>query len=62
MTRSRIQWCRECDAPTLHDDCPRCGAKAVNPLPPRYSPDDPYGKYRRELKRRTRKEQEAEAS
>lgn len=56
MTRSRIQWCRACDAPTLKVQCPKCGAATVNPLPPKYSPEDPYGKYRRELKRRQKEE------
>jgi H/ACA ribonucleoprotein complex subunit 3 len=56
VTRSRIQWCRACDAPTLKDTCAQCGAVTVNPLPPKFSPEDPYGKYRRELKRRTKEE------
>ena len=34
------------------------GEKAVNPLPPKFSPDDAYGKYRREVKERERKEKD----
>ena len=28
----------------------KCGSKAINPKPPKYSPDDPYGNYRRKAK------------
>jgi len=27
-----------------------CGNKTANPKPPKYSPDDPYGAYRRRAK------------
>ncbi len=30
----------------------KCPQEAVAPLPPKYNPDDKYGKYRREAKRR----------
>jgi rRNA maturation protein Nop10 len=29
---------------------------AVSPRPPKYSPEDPYGKYRRQAKEQERKE------
>jgi len=37
---------------TLGDDCPACGAPAVNSAPPPFSPADPYGAYRRRARRR----------
>jgi rRNA maturation protein Nop10 len=33
--------------------CPACGVAAKNPLPPKYSPEDPYAVYRRRLRRLT---------
>jgi len=43
--------CSSCGRYTLKDRCPDCGGEIVSPHPPRFSPDDPYGKYRRQLKR-----------
>lgn len=37
---------------TLGDDCPACGAPAVNSAPPPFSPEDRYGEYRRRARRR----------
>ena len=39
---------------TLGETCPDCGAEAVNSAPAPYNPEDPYGEYRRALKRRER--------
>ncbi|WP_225333973.1 RNA-protein complex protein Nop10 [Halomicrobium urmianum] len=39
---------------TLAESCPDCGAEAVNSAPAPYNPADPYGEYRRALKRRER--------
>jgi H/ACA ribonucleoprotein complex subunit 3 len=39
---------------TLGDDCPACGAPAVNSAPAPFDPTDSYGEYRRALKRRNR--------
>ncbi|MGM0591642.1 MAG: RNA-protein complex protein Nop10 [Halobacteriota archaeon] len=39
---------------TLSDTCPRCGSEAVNSAPAPFNPNDPYGEYRRALKRRAR--------
>ncbi|MFC6722775.1 RNA-protein complex protein Nop10 [Halobacteriaceae bacterium SHR40] len=39
---------------TLGTECPACGNPAVNSAPAPFSPDDPYGEYRRALKRRNR--------
>ncbi|HYS71694.1 MAG TPA: RNA-protein complex protein Nop10 [Thermoplasmata archaeon] len=43
--------CREDRTYTFRETCPRCGSVTVAPLPPRYSPEDRYGSYRRKLKR-----------
>ncbi|TLZ51256.1 MAG: RNA-protein complex protein Nop10 [Methanobacteriota archaeon] len=49
--RTQMRVCREDRTYTLRDACPRCGSPTVAPLPPRYSPEDRYGSYRRRLKR-----------
>jgi len=41
--------CIKCGKYSLHEAC-SCGGKAVMVRPPKYSPDDPYGKYRRKAK------------
>lgn len=48
--RTLLRVCRACSQYTLRDECPRCGGQTVVPLPPRYSPEDRYGEYRRRLK------------
>ena len=48
--RTALRRCGPCGLYTLKDDCPKCKARTVMPLPPRYSPEDKYGKYRRQLK------------
>jgi H/ACA ribonucleoprotein complex subunit 3 len=45
---SRIRRCPACGRYTLSDSCPKCGRATVCPVPPRFSPDDRYGRYRRE--------------
>lgn len=35
----------------MRETCPKCGAPAVLSIPAKYSPEDPYGKYRREAKK-----------
>ncbi|MFC7115422.1 RNA-protein complex protein Nop10 [Natronoarchaeum sp. GCM10025703] len=49
-------WETEHDRPvyTLSDSCPECGSDAVNSAPSPFNPEDPYGEYRRALKRRAR--------
>ncbi len=45
--------CKNCEIYTLQEKCPSCGEKTVSPHPPKFSPEDPYGKYRRKLKKET---------
>jgi H/ACA ribonucleoprotein complex subunit 3 len=49
-----ILQCPKCKKYTLRDDC--C-EKTIIPLPPKYSPEDKYGSYRRKAKESERKEQ-----
>ncbi len=42
-----IYKCLKCNEYTLKEKCPRCGSETVRPLPPRFSPEDRYGKWRR---------------
>jgi len=44
--KSLIRKCQKCGNYTLEEICPKCGSKTVQALPPRFSPEDKYGKYR----------------
>lgn len=44
--------CPACGRYTLKDVCPACGNPTVSAHPPRFSPEDKWGKYRREAKKR----------
>lgn len=52
---NHILKCKDCGKYTLKPKCP-CGGEALSPIPAKYSPEDPYGKYRREAKRDILKE------
>lgn len=43
--------CPECGRYVLVDECDRCGVSTRSPHPPKFSPEDKYGKYRRRLKK-----------
>jgi len=43
--------CPNCKIYTLKEICPKCGGKTYMPIPPKFSPEDPYGKYRRMLRK-----------
>ena len=49
-------WEAEHDRPvySLGETCPDCGGRTENSAPAPFSPEDPYGEYRRSLKRRAR--------
>ncbi|MCK5291722.1 MAG: RNA-protein complex protein Nop10 [Thermoplasmata archaeon] len=49
--RTAIRRCKGCDVFTLKEHCSKCGSQTVMALPPRYSPEDKYGDYRRKLKK-----------
>ncbi|MBI5398134.1 RNA-protein complex protein Nop10 [Candidatus Woesearchaeota archaeon] len=46
-----ILLCKRCSHYTMYETCQSCGDKAVGVIPAKYSPHDPYGKYRRQAKR-----------
>ncbi|MBE6517929.1 MAG: RNA-protein complex protein Nop10 [Thermoplasmata archaeon] len=45
--KSEIRKCAECGRYTLLSECKYCHKPTVCPVPPRYSPDDRMGEYRR---------------
>ncbi|MBS3121488.1 ribosome biogenesis protein [Candidatus Woesearchaeota archaeon] len=45
--------CQKCNKYTLKKEC--CGEKTIETKPPKYSPEDKYAKYRREVKADDRK-------
>jgi len=45
----KMKKCLSCKIYTFKEFCPRCKEKTVNPEPPKYSPEDKYGKYRRTI-------------
>jgi len=47
----KMKICPKCNKYTLKDLCPLCNSPAVNPHPPKFSPEDKYGKYRRLIKK-----------
>jgi H/ACA ribonucleoprotein complex subunit 3 len=46
----KMRKCSKCNVYTLKDKCPKCGSPTVSPRPPKFSPEDKYGKYRRAAK------------
>lgn len=42
--------CTACRTYTFKATCPQCGQRAASPIPPKYSPEDRYGDYRRRLR------------
>jgi H/ACA ribonucleoprotein complex subunit 3 len=44
---------------TLGATCPKCGKPTARSGPAKYSPEDPYGKYRRALKLEARTKRDA---
>jgi len=48
--RTLLRKCKRCGIYTMKDIC-SCGNETIVPVPPRFSPQDRFGKYRRKLKR-----------
>lgn len=46
-----LRICPTCARYTLKDACPECGADTRDPHPPKFSPEEKHGVYRRKLKR-----------
>ncbi|MFX0107176.1 MAG: RNA-protein complex protein Nop10 [Candidatus Hodarchaeota archaeon] len=50
---TRLYKCTGCMEYTLEEEkCPKCGASVSPPHPPKYSPQDRYGDYRRKAKQK----------
>ncbi|MBN2014879.1 MAG: RNA-protein complex protein Nop10 [Candidatus Altiarchaeota archaeon] len=47
----KIRKCPVCGTYSLQESCSECFSRTVSPRPARFSPIDPYGAYRREMKR-----------
>ncbi len=50
--RFLMRKCVKCKIYTFKDRCPSCGAETASAHPPRFSPEDKYGKYRRLAKKK----------
>jgi H/ACA ribonucleoprotein complex subunit 3 len=48
---SVLLYCNTCKVYILDKICKTCNEKTISKNPPRYSPQDRYGKYRRKLKK-----------
>jgi len=48
---SNMFYCKNCKIYTLDKICSICKEKTIFKNPPRFSPQDHYGRYRRELKK-----------
>jgi H/ACA ribonucleoprotein complex subunit 3 len=48
---TNLRYCKNCNEYTLNDLCSNCKEKTISAYPPRFSPQDHYGKYRRMLKK-----------
>ena len=59
---ARIMWCKKCKKYTLKDICPICGSRTVWKIPPKFSPIDRWGRYRRMMKVRRVDDKEGEGS
>ncbi|MGB9882388.1 MAG: RNA-protein complex protein Nop10 [Methanomassiliicoccales archaeon] len=49
--RTSLRKCPKCQEYTLGETCPRCGRRSVVATPPKFSPEDRYGTYRRRLRK-----------
>ncbi len=52
----KILTCKTCNIYTMKQECPTCSGKTVEARPPRFSLDDKYASYRREVKENELKE------
>ncbi|AXV37547.1 MAG: RNA-protein complex protein Nop10 [Methanobacteriaceae archaeon] len=49
--KMKMKRCKSCGEYTLESICQYCGGDLGEIFPPKYSPEDKYGKYRRKLKK-----------
>jgi H/ACA ribonucleoprotein complex subunit 3 len=46
----KMLFCKKCREYTLKERCPICNGKTAQNKPPKFSPEDKYGEYRRRTK------------
>jgi len=46
----KLKKCTRCGSYTMKERCPRCGGETRTAHPPKFSPEDKYGEYRRRAK------------
>lgn len=46
-----VLFCANCREYTMKEKCPKCGTLTIEKKPPKFSPLDKWGKYRRATKR-----------
>ncbi|MFH1013663.1 MAG: RNA-protein complex protein Nop10 [Thermoplasmatota archaeon] len=51
-----LHYCSTCKEYTLQVECPQCHTKTIQKQPPRFSPQDNYGRYRRLFKKQQKGE------
>ncbi|MBM4237358.1 MAG: RNA-protein complex protein Nop10 [Euryarchaeota archaeon] len=49
--RTSLRKCPKCQEYTLGETCPGCSSETIVPIPPKFSPEDKYGEYRRRLRK-----------
>lgn len=49
--KTLLKKCGNCKLYTIKSICSKCNQDTISPLPPRFSIEDRYGKYRRKLKK-----------
>ncbi len=53
----KIRYCASCKRYTMSHTCPECGKETLLAGPPKFSPEDRFGEYRRRAKiEQTKKE------
>jgi H/ACA ribonucleoprotein complex subunit 3 len=45
-----LRYCENCHKYTLKSNCPECNSLSIIRKPAKFSPEDPYGAYRRAAK------------
>jgi H/ACA ribonucleoprotein complex subunit 3 len=46
-----LYYCKNCKDYTLDSICKKCNENTISKYPPRFSPQDRFGEYRRKLKK-----------
>ncbi len=46
----KMRKCEKCRLYTLAENCSKCGLVTVSPHPPKFSPEDKWGEWRRKAK------------